>query len=155
EEYWNIGAALFAQGRSTFTAKLSQIGDDKAVVDNGEKASGARLDLETARYKVAKLTRKEQKRNAPAPYTTSKLQQDGTSYLHFGTKRTMQVAQALYEGIDLKRDGGPVGLITYMRTDSTRISDDAIREVRVEIEKLYGAASVPAQPNIYKSKKNA
>src|SRR5262249_51925714 len=120
EEYWNIGAALFAQGRSTFVARLTHTGDDKAEVTNGEQAAAIRADLETARYKIAKITRREQRRNAPAPYTTSKLQQDGTSYLHFGTKRTMQVAQALYEGIDLKRDGGPVGLITYMRTDRRR-----------------------------------
>ena len=97
---------------------------------NAAPAEGVRLDLETARYKIAKITRREQRRNAPAPYTTSKLQQDATSYLHMGAKRAMQIAQALYEGIDLKRDGGPVGLITYMRTDSTRISDDAIAEAR-------------------------
>jgi DNA topoisomerase I len=155
EEYWNIGAALFAQGRSTFTAKLTHVGDDKAEVTNGDQAAGIRADLESARYKIGKITRKEQRRNAPAPYTTSKLQQDGTSYLHFGTKRTMQVAQALYEGIDLKRDGGPVGLITYMRTDSTRVSDDAIAEVRTLIAKKYGKEFVPEKPNFFKSKKNA
>src|SRR5262249_59254396 len=97
---------------------------------SGEQAARVRADLEGAKYKVAKVVRKEQRRNPPAPYTTSKLQQDATSYLHFGTKRTMQVAQALYEGIDPKRDGGPVGLITYMRTDSTRVSDEALGEVR-------------------------
>jgi DNA topoisomerase I len=156
EEYWNIGAALFAKkDGATFLAKLAQIGDEKASVTNGEQAGGIRQDLESARYAVAKLTRREQKRNAPAPYTTSKLQQDGTSYLHFGTKRTMQVAQALYEGIDLKRDGGPVGLITYMRTDSTRVSDDAVAEARKLIAKKYGKGFVPEKPNVFKSKKGA
>ncbi len=156
EEYWNIGAALFAKkDGATFVAKLAQVGDEKAAVTNGEQAGGIRQDLETARYQVAKLTRREQRRNAPAPYTTSKLQQDGTSYLHFGAKRTMQVAQALYEGIDLKRDGGPVGLITYMRTDSTRVSDDAVAEARKLIAKKYGKEFVPEKPNVFKSKKGA
>src|SRR6185503_7962309 len=139
----------------TFLAKLTHVGDEKASVTNGDQAGGIRADLEMARYKISKITRREQRRNAPAPYTTSKLQQDGTSYLHFPTKRTMQVAQALYEGIDLKRDGGPVGLITYMRTDSTRVSDDAVAEVRKLIAKKYGKEFVPEKPNVFKSKKNA
>jgi DNA topoisomerase-1 len=155
EEYWNVGVGLATTTGQTLSARLASADGARIEVTNGADAAGVRADLEGARYRVAKVTRREQKRNPPAPYTTSKLQQDATSYLHFGAKRTMQIAQALYEGIDLKRDGGPVGLITYMRTDSTRVSDDAIREVRAEIEKLYGAASVPAQPNVYKSKKNA
>jgi DNA topoisomerase I len=155
EEYWNVGTALAAAGSTTFAARLASADDEKIEVKNGEQAARVRADLETARYQVVKITRREQKRNPPAPYTTSKLQQDGTSYLHFGAKRTMQVAQALYEGIDLKVDGGPVGLITYMRTDSTRVSDDAIKEVRELIAKRYGKESVPAEPNIFKSKKNA
>jgi DNA topoisomerase-1 len=154
-EYWNIGAALEKDGGQAFTTKLASADGAKIEVDNGTDAGAVRADLESAAYRVAKVTRKEQKRNPPAPYTTSKLQQDGTSFLHFGTKRTMQIAQALYEGIDLKRDGGPVGLITYMRTDSTRVSDDAIKEVRAEITKVYGPEFVPAQPNVYKSKKSA
>ncbi|HEY4121906.1 MAG TPA: type I DNA topoisomerase [Byssovorax sp.] len=155
DEYWNVGAALFANGRSTFHARLAQIGDERASVTNGPQAEGVRLDLESARYKIAKITRREQRRNAPAPYTTSKLQQDATSYLRMGAKRAMQIAQALYEGIDLKRDGGPVGLITYMRTDSTRISDDAIAEAREVITKRYGKEYVPEKPNVFKSRKNA
>ena len=154
-EYWNVGVTLRAPAGQAFSAKLATAGGARIEVVNGDQAGAVRADLESAAYRVAKVVRKEQKRNPPAPYTTSKLQQDATSYLKFGAKRTMQVAQALYEGIDLKRDGGPVGLITYMRTDSTRVSNDAINEVRAEIEKLYGAVHVPAQPNIYKSKKNA
>jgi DNA topoisomerase-1 len=154
-EYWNVGAALKSTGGQAFTAKLAGADGAKLEVGDGATAAGVRADLESASFRVAKVVRKEQKRNPPAPYTTSKLQQDATSYLHFGTKRAMQIAQALYEGIDLKRDGGPVGLITYMRTDSTRVSDDAIAEVRAEIEKVYGAPFVPPQPNVYKSKKNA
>jgi DNA topoisomerase-1 len=154
-EYWNIGAALKTATGPAFVVKLASADGAKLEVDNAADAAAVRADLESASYRAAKVVKKEQKRNPPAPYTTSKLQQDGTSYLHFGTKRTMQIAQALYEGIDLKRDGGPVGLITYMRTDSTRISDDAINEVRAEIEKVYGKEFVPPAPNVYKSKKNA
>jgi DNA topoisomerase-1 len=155
DEYWNIAVALSAGAGATVIAKLVSGGGQKLEVKNGEIAAKVRADLERATYRVAKVTRREQKRNPPAPYTTSKLQQDGTNYLHFGTKRTMQIAQALYEGIDLKRDGGPVGLITYMRTDSTRVSNDAIAEVREAIGKRYGKEFVPEKPNIFKSKKSA
>ena len=155
EEYWNVAVGLRTQAGAPILTKLAGADDKRLEVTNGEQAGRVRADLESGAYRVAKVVRKEQKRNPPAPYTTSKLQQDATSYLHFGTKRTMQIAQALYEGIDLKRDGGPVGLITYMRTDSTRVSNDAIAEARAEIEKRYGAEFVPAQPNIYKSKKGA
>ncbi|WP_437323115.1 type I DNA topoisomerase [Sorangium sp. So ce381] len=158
EEYWNIAVGLGAASppqRAPFVAKLASADGKKLEVTNGEVAGKVRADLETARYRVAKVVRREQKRNPPAPYTTSKLQQDATNYLHFGAKRTMQIAQALYEGIDLKRDGGPVGLITYMRTDSTRVSDDAIAEVRGVVAKRYGKEFVPERPNVYKSKKNA
>ncbi|HTN83773.1 MAG TPA: type I DNA topoisomerase, partial [Sorangium sp.] len=158
EEYWNIAVGLAAASppqRAPFVAKLASADGKKLEVTNGEVAAKVRADLEAARYRVAKVVRREQKRNPPAPYTTSKLQQDATNYLHFGAKRTMQIAQALYEGIDLKRDGGPVGLITYMRTDSTRVSDDAIAEVRGVVAKRYGKEFVPERPNVYKSKKNA
>ncbi|WP_437302801.1 type I DNA topoisomerase [Sorangium sp. So ce388] len=158
EEYWNIAVGLAAASppqRAPFVAKLASADGKKLEVTNGEVAAKVRVDLEAARYRVAKVVRREQKRNPPAPYTTSKLQQDATNYLHFGAKRTMQIAQALYEGIDLKRDGGPVGLITYMRTDSTRVSDDAIAEVRGVVAKRYGKEFVPERPNVYKSKKNA
>ncbi len=154
-EYWNVGATLKTAGGQGFAVKLAAADGARIEVDHGEQAAAVRADLESAAYVVSKVVRKEQKRNPPAPYTTSKLQQDATSYLHFGTKRAMQIAQGLYEGVDLKRDGGPVGLITYMRTDSTRVSDDAIAECRAEIEKVYGKEFVPATPNVYKSKKNA
>jgi DNA topoisomerase I len=155
EEYWNVGAGLTNKAGAPVFTKLASRDGKKLEVKNGEEAARVRGHLEGASYRVAKVTRREQKRNAPAPYTTSKLQQDATSYLHFGTKRTMQVAQGLYEGVDLKRDGGPVGLITYIRTDSTRVSEDAIAEVREHIEKRYGKQFVPDKPNVYRSKKNA
>ncbi|MEJ7734059.1 MAG: type I DNA topoisomerase [Polyangiaceae bacterium] len=155
EEYWNVATTVASADSSPFFAKLASADGEKIEVTNGDTAAAVRADLESGSYQVAKITRKEQKRNPPAPYTTSKLQQDATNYLHFGAKRTMQVAQALYEGIDLKRDGGPVGLITYMRTDSTRVSDDAITEARTLITARYGAEFIPDKPNIYKSKKSA
>jgi DNA topoisomerase-1 len=159
EEYWNCGAALApardAASPQPFMARLVSRGDEKLAVKNGEEAAKVRSDLTDARFSVAKVTKSERKRNAPAPYSTSKLQQDAVNRLGFGAKRTMQIAQGLYEGVDLGKDGGPVGLITYMRTDSTRLSPDAVNELRDFIAQSYGKEWVPAQPNVFKSKKNA
>ena len=155
EEYWNIGACVLGSNRPPFVARLASADGEKLEVTRGEKAGAVRADLEGATYRVAKVVKREQKRRAPAPYTTSKLQQDATSYLRFTTKRTMQIAQGLYEGIDLGKDGGPVGLITYMRTDSVRVSTDAIDAVRATITELFGASHLPDTPNLYKAKKNA
>ena len=155
DEYWNVGAGLANQAGAAFMSKLASADGEKIEIKNGDTAAAVRADLESARFRAAKIVRREQRRNPPAPYTTSKLQQDGTSYLRFGAKRTMQIAQGLYEGVDLKRDGGPVGLITYMRTDSTRVSNDAIAEVRDSIAKRYGPEFLPDQPNVFKSKKSA
>jgi DNA topoisomerase-1 len=155
EEYWNVGAALVGQKRPSFVGRLVQADGEKFEVKDGETAAQVRSGLERASYSVAKITRREQKRKAPAPYSTSKLQQDATSYLRFTTKRTMQIAQGLYEGVDLGSDGGPVGLITYMRTDSLRVSEDAIEALRVKIAEQYGADHLPETPNRYKAKKNA
>jgi DNA topoisomerase-1 len=155
EEYWNIGAALRGKDPQSLVARLTRADGEKLEVHDGELAGAVREDLQSSRYKVAQITRREQRRNAPAPYTTSKLQQDATSYLRFTTKRTMNVAQRLYEGIDLKKDGGQVGLITYMRTDSVRVSNDAIEEVRVHIGDTFGAKFMPDKPNAFKSRKSA
>ncbi|HEY6556747.1 MAG TPA: type I DNA topoisomerase [Polyangiaceae bacterium] len=155
EEYWNIGAALRGKDPQSLVARLTKADGEKLEVHDGELAGAVQEDLQSSRYKVAQITRREQRRNAPAPYTTSKLQQDATSYLRFTTKRTMNVAQRLYEGIDLKKDGGQVGLITYMRTDSVRVSNDAIEEVRVHIGETFGAKFTPDKPNAFKSKKSA
>ncbi|MFO0658362.1 MAG: type I DNA topoisomerase [Polyangiaceae bacterium] len=158
-EYWNIGVTLLGTQKPSFFARLVSAGDgttdDKIEVSNGDGAEKVKADLEAADFSVKAITRKEQRRHAPAPYTTSKLQQDATSYLHFSAKRTMQIAQALYEGVDLGSDGGPVGLITYMRTDSVRVSEDAVTAVRDYIEKTYGKGSMPEKPNVFKSKKSA
>ncbi len=159
EEYWNCGAALASADETgvphSFVGRLVSRAGEKLAVKNGEEAARVRAGLERARYVVTKVTKSERKRNAPAPYSTSKLQQDAVNRLGFGAKRTMQIAQGLYEGVDLGKDGGPVGLITYMRTDSTRISPDAIQAVREYVTAKHGSEWIPPQPNVYKSKKNA
>jgi DNA topoisomerase I len=158
EEYWNCGAALAPAAPGvphTFIGRLVSRDGEKLGVKNGGEAGRVRADLEHARFSVAKVTKSERKRNAPAPYTTSKLQQDAVNRLGFGAKRAMQIAQGLYEGIDLGKDGGQVGLITYMRTDSTRVSPDAINAARDYVVATHGKEWIPAQPNVFKSKKNA
>jgi len=157
EEYWNCGAALSPTNGvdHPFLARLATRGDEKLAVKTGDEAAAVRAHLESARFRIAKVTKSERRRNPPAPYTTSKLQQDAVNRLSFGAKRTMQIAQGLYEGIDLGKDGGAVGLITYMRTDSTRLSPDAVQAAREYIGQRYGAEWVPAQPNVFKSKKNS
>ncbi|MGO9835925.1 MAG: type I DNA topoisomerase [Polyangiaceae bacterium] len=157
EEYWNCGAALTPSNSADppFLARLASRGGEKLAVTNADEAARVRADLGDARYVVAKVTKSERKRHPPAPYSTSKLQQDAVNRLGFGAKRTMQVAQGLYEGVDLGKDGGPVGLITYMRTDSTRLSPDAVAAAREFIASRYGREWVPASPNVFKSRKNA
>ncbi len=160
EEYWNCGVALAktngAGGGAHFFARLFGKDGAKFQVTDGDTARSVFTDLTSARYEVKKVTKSERKRHAPAPYSTSKLQQDAVNRLGFGAKRTMQIAQGLYEGVDLGKDaGGQVGLITYMRTDSVRSSPDAVAAVREYVAERYGAKFVPAEPNVFKSKKNA
>jgi DNA topoisomerase I len=155
EEYWNIGAALKGKAKSGFNARLTKADGEKLEVKDGTLAAEVKSELQGASFKVSNVTQREQRRNALAPYTTSKIQQDATSYLRFTTKRTMSIAQKLYEGIDLKKDGGLVGLITYMRTDSVRVSPDAIAEARQYIEAQHGKQFLPEKPNVFKSRKDA
>src|SRR5687768_1940552 len=155
EEYWNIGVALRGKAPQSVLARLVRGNGEKLAVGDGEHAGQIRDDLTSAEFKVEKVTKREQKRNAPAPYTTSKLQQDAMSYLRFTTKRTMSIAQRLYEGVDLKKDGGMVGLITYMRTDSMRVSNDALDAVREHIVERFGDRWLPEKPNFFRAKKNA
>lgn len=163
EEYWNIGAHLAKSGkgngspakRHPFATRLSQENGKKIEVKDGATAARVKADLEGADYRVAKITTSERKRKPYAPYTTSKLQQDAVNRLGFGAKRTMQVAQGLYEGVDLGKELGTVGLITYMRTDSTRVSPEALQGARDFITAKYGKDAVPKEPNVFKSKKNS
>jgi DNA topoisomerase-1 len=156
-EYWNCGAWLQpADGtRGSFFSRLTQKDGKKATISTEAEAKALRSDLEGAKYKVAKITKSERKRNAPPPYTTSKLQQDAVNRLGFSAKRTMQVAQGLYEGVDLGKELGSVGLITYMRTDSVRSSPEAVAAVREWVTGKYGKEFLPPEPNQFKSKKSA
>jgi len=155
EEYWNVSTSVLGSKRPAFIARLNTLDGKKLAIGGGDLAKTVHEDLQKASYKVEKVSLREQRRSPPAPYTTSKIQQDATNYLHFTAKRTMQIAQALYEGVDLKQDGGPVGLITYMRTDSVRVSNEAIEAVREHIQNTYGASFLPEKPNVFKTKKNA
>jgi DNA topoisomerase-1 len=153
EEYWTIAAHLAGAKPPQFTANFIGIGDEKTPIPNGEEAEKLRAAVENADWSVRSVDKRERRRNAAAPFTTSKLQQDSSRKLRFSVKRTMMIAQRLYEGVDLGEEG-TVGLITYMRTDSTRVSNDAIAEVREHIGKEYGKEFMPEAPNAFKSKKD-
>ena len=168
-EYWTIDAVLESGSRSseksaeTFLARFTGIdGKRAAVATVGQPAvpdaatAHAIVDAAMrATWTVRAVERKERKRAAPAPFTTSKLQQDAAGKLGWGVKRTMGVAQRLYEGVELGKEEGTIGLITYMRTDSTRVSPDAVAETRTWIGRELGEKYLPAQPLEYKSKKDA
>jgi DNA topoisomerase I len=154
KEYWTIDAHLAASKPPAFDARFLGKGEEKIEVTNGEDAEKIRVALEQADWLVRSVDKKERRRNAAPPFTTSKLQQDSSRKLRFSVKRTMMIAQRLYEGVDLGEEG-QVGLITYMRTDSTRVAPEAIQEVREYVGKEYGAAYLPETPNTYKEKKEA
>lgn len=151
-EYWTIDAILAAKNPPPFPAKLSKIDGKKPPILLGEQARGIVEDLRKLPLVVGNIEQKERRKYPYAPFTTSKLQQDAAHKLRFSAKKTMMLAQRLYEGIDLGKDGA-IGLITYMRTDSTRLSPDAVQEVRDYIGKKYGPAYLPKTPIAYKSKK--
>jgi DNA topoisomerase I len=154
KEYWTIDAHLNGPKPPAFDARFVGKGEEKIEVGNGEDAEKIRAFVEKADWLVRSVDRKERRRNATPPFTTSKLQQDSARKLRFSVKRTMMIAQRLYEGIELGEEG-LVGLITYMRTDSTRVSNEALGEVRELIGKDFGPQYLPEQPNTYKSKKGA
>ncbi len=138
-EYWTVTARLNKHGATqTFSADLLEIDGQKAEITNGGRADQVVADLLDASYSVASVKQRETRRNAAAPFTTSTLQQEASRKLKFRVRKTMQAAQALYEGVDLGREEGTQGLITYMRTDSTRISDGARDAARAFIDQTYG-----------------
>ncbi|HEY9231463.1 MAG TPA: type I DNA topoisomerase, partial [Blastocatellia bacterium] len=177
-EYWTITANLAAKLPPQFDARLLRIEDktvkttdfnpsspDAAVADYGVKKNEIHIrtedqarelvsDIERQRFVVSAVTTKEKKRNPVPPFITSKLQQEASRKLRFAVKKTMQVAQRLYEGVDLGAEG-TVGLITYMRTDSTRVADSALGEARDYIGGQYGGEYLPERPVFYRSKKDA
>jgi DNA topoisomerase-1 len=167
-EYWTIDAELEPKRKQSFTARFVGVNGVPSRVANGKDEEGKELflsnalpdkeavdevvgELKHAKWSVRSVEKKERRNNPKAPYTTSKLQQDASGRLGFNVRRTMGVAQRLYEGVEIGAEG-TVGLITYMRTDSTRVSPDAIAEARAFIVKL-GAGYLPASPNEYAGKK--
>jgi DNA topoisomerase-1 len=169
-EYWTIDAKLKPARGEEFSAKFTGVNGVAARVSNGLDADGKEQflsgalpdgeataevveELKHAAWSVASVERKERKRNPTAPYITSKLQQDASNRLGFNVRRTMGVAQRLYEGVEIK--GETIGLITYMRTDSTRVSTDSVAAAREYVEQALGAKYLSAQPLEYKGKSEA
>ncbi len=153
EEYWVMEVLLEGSVPPAFTAKLATYQEKKIKVSNGTESSKIVNDLQGLSFVLKNIIRKERRRNPYPPFITSKLQQEAAHKLGFSASRTMMLAQQLYEGIDL--GDGPVGLITYMRTDSTRLSPDAVTEAREFILNKWGQDSLPEKPVEYKSKKAA
>jgi len=153
-EYWTIDVQLNAKKPPVLTARFTKKNDE--AIELGDEASTKSLldQLDGAKYLVHAVSTREKKRNPVPPFITSTLQQEASRKLRFSVKRTMMLAQRLYEGVDLGAEGS-VGLITYMRTDSTRVSNDALDEVRGLIKDRFGAPFVPEAPNVYKGKKDA
>jgi DNA topoisomerase I len=154
KEYWTIDADLHAKKPPLLTARLIKIGDQAAEVGNQQSSDEVLAALDGADYVVKSVATREKKRNPVAPFITSTLQQEAARKLRFSVKRTMMLAQRLYEGVEIGKEGA-VGLITYMRTDSTRVSEDAIRDVRDYILERYGRPFLPDAPILYRSKKEA
>lgn len=154
EEYWNITVHLEASAPPPFEARLWRINRKRAKVTHGEQAAQIAEEVRQRPFWVDKVERKETKRSPQPPFTTSKLQQEAARSLGFSAKKTMNVAQRLYEGIDLGAEG-PVGLITYMRTDSVRIAAEALDEARKYIRENYDPPYLPQRPVIYKSVSSA
>ncbi len=158
-EYWSLTALLEGRLPPSFQAKLAQwkgekVDNKKFRLENDQTVQGIIQSLEGASWIIGEVEKKERRRYPAPPFVTSKLQQEAARKLGFQPKRTMQLAQHLYEGVELG-DEGAVGLITYMRTDSTRVSNDALAAVRRLIQTQYGKNYVPGKPNTFRSKKGA
>ncbi len=154
QEYWTIHAMLDAGQPPIFEAKLSKYKGEDIEVPHQAEAEKIVAAVKRATWQVASVAQKEKRRYAPPPFTTSKLQQAAYNRLRYTAKRTMALAQRLYEGVELGQEGS-VALITYMRTDSVRVSSDALAQVRELIPQRFGATYLPEKPNFFKSKKDA
>ena len=158
-EYWSLTALLEGRVPPSFKAKLAQwkgqkVDNKKFRLENDETVQGILKSLDGASWVIGDVEKKERRRYPTPPFVTSKLQQEASRKLGFQPKRTMQLAQQLYEGVELGNEGS-VGLITYMRTDSTRVSNDALDAARQHIRAQYGKNYVPGKPNTFRSKKGA
>ena len=157
EEYWEISADCAVKGEKKpvgFTARLSMIDGKKAQIKNGEEAQNVCEMIEKTDFSITEVRKKEKRRQPAPPFTTSSLQQEASRKLGFTTARTMQVVQQLYEGVDIAGEGTQ-GLVTYIRTDSVRISEDAMNALREFIPEHYGKEYLPAERNEFKGRKNA
>lgn len=153
-EYWSIEAMYKTEKNESFKAKLTQIDGKDAELHNGEETDAAVKGIEGKEAEVTAVTKSRKQRKTKPPYTTSTMQQDAVNKLNFSSKKTMMLAQNLYEGVEIPGHGH-VGLITYMRTDSTRISDEMIKQVRPYISETYGEDYLPAKPNVFSKSKEA
>jgi DNA topoisomerase I len=154
EEYWSIAVMLAGTNPPSFEAKLHSINGQDASLATEADAQRIVSAIQGKEFAVDSIERKEKKRNPVAPFITSRLQQEAARKLHFSSKKTMTLAQKLYEGIEIGAEG-QTGLITYMRTDSPRISNEAMAEARQVIQERFGAEYLPATPNVYKTQKAA
>ncbi len=158
EEFWSVTGSFEAQNQKkrkmTYTAKLVVLDGEKAVISNEEEAVKAKERILKARFSIQSTKLGEKLKRAQPPFTTSSLQQEASRKLNFSTSKTMQVVQQLYEGIDLGKSG-TIGLVTYIRTDSVRVSSEAIEAARGFICAQYGGEYCPDVPNQYKGRKNA
>jgi DNA topoisomerase I len=154
QEYWTIDASLAAKKPPVLTAHLAKKNDENIAIGNQAAADAIVAALDGASYVVRSVANREKRRHPVPPFITSTLQQEASRKLRFSVKRTMMLAQKLYEGVEIGEEGS-VGLISYMRTDSTRVAADALDEVRAMVAERYGADYRPAAPNFYKSKKDA
>ncbi len=154
-EYWSIDVNLLGKKPPQLSAHLAKKNDENAEIPDEATAKAIVDTLDGAAYVVGSVSNREKKRNPVPPFITATIQQEAARKLRFSVKRTMMLAQKLYEGVELDQTEGAVGLISYMRTDSTRVSNEALDEVRGMIAERYGVEYRPAAPNVYKSKKGA
>ena len=154
EEYWSLTARLEGKAPPPFPAKLVEAGGRKVRPRDAAETAVLRAAVENGPFVVREVRKKLRRRQAPAPFTTSKLQQEASKALRMQAYRTMMVAQSLYEGVEIP-GAGLVGLITYMRTDSVRVADEAMAAVRDHIRKEYGEAYLPETPNAFRNRKSA
>ena len=153
EEYWYVDAQLRAGGKR-LQARLISLDGERVTLSDAEQANEAKARVEKGGFVIRSVKRGERRKHPAAPFTTSNLQQEASRKLGFTTAKTMQVAQQLYEGVDIE-GRGTLGLISYIRTDSVRLSDEAVAAAREMIAERYGEQFVPEKPNVYKGRKSA
>ena len=154
EEFWSLTGTFLTSKKNEFLAKLHKISNKNFTIKTETDSKATAEEIKKQSYEITSVEKKEVKRNPGAPFITSTIQQEASIRLRFTTKRTMMIAQQLYEGIELD-NGEAVGLITYMRTDSVRVSDEAVQSVREYINSSYGKEYLPKTARVYKTKKSA